>query len=438
MNNLIDFFSLPILNIPLLVWVIAISLILLITWFLVKFELTEVNLLSFLKFTKKPETVKAHNADKQPISQSLILGEAFRKYFATILARPFYPVPIQLEYVEKIKKGLEKSLVLALVGSGGVGKTTVAGEFIRQSPTLGFYKPLGDSAKQTTFEDSRIQPVDEPLKLEWEELINTMLRQLGAKSLVTKSISERENFIRKNLKLQKYVVLVDNLESSNNTRDIVVRLQSLLQNTNSRGILTHRYRNLGDITGLYQVNVEGLSDSDSYRFLECELQTRGHENILSWLKEKGDSEDNLREVITFTRGLPLALQLVVGLRTTLPLPSVLDVLHKVTADTRVEQIYEFLFARELEILSDGAFNLLISVFSKQVGFYRSEIENLTQKSPEDVLRELTELSLLSLVYSINRERSETKSEDYFFIHPMLHELLKNNSFMQGILRRTVS
>src|SRR5205085_7025398 len=149
------------------------------------------------------------------------LGESFRRYFANVLNRPFYPLTDQVKVLEKAKdifRSPKKSLIIVLNGSGGVGKTTIAGELVRQSTRMGFLKPLGDSAKLKIYEDAEIRKIDEPLKLEWGELINTILIQLGSPSLITHTINERENWVRRQLHTEKYLVLVDNLETNENAR----------------------------------------------------------------------------------------------------------------------------------------------------------------------------------------------------------------------------
>ena len=366
------------------------------------------------------------------------LGESFRRYFANVLNRPFYPLNDQVKVLEKAKdifRNPKKSLIVILNGSGGVGKTTIAGELVRQSTRMGFLKPLGDSAKLKIYEDAGIRKIDEPLKLEWGELINTMLIQLGSPSLITHTINERENWVRRQLHTEKYLVLVDNLETNENARDIAIRLRELLIGSESRGLITYRYNDLGDLHNVRSIGIEGLNQSDSFLFLEKELQTRGYTKLEEWLKEKGDSHDILIKVIELTHGLPLALQLTIGLHNSLSLSSIYDLIRDVKTDARVEDIYSFLYREELRLLSNASLDLLASVFAKQLGLFRSEINNIVNLPPEQTLSSLIELGRFSLIQSVSKNHSDIGNEDFFFVHPMLHQLLNHVQIREWIGRR---
>lgn len=358
------------------------------------------------------------------------LGEPFRRYFATVLARPFYPLPDQMEILERAKTGLtQHGPVIVLYGAGGVGKTAIAGEIVRQCASLGFLKPLGDSAKRQVYEDGQIRPIDEPARLEWDELLNTILFQLGAPGLHNRPIHEREAWIRRQFRLERYLVIVDNLETVENAREVAARLRDLLEKTGSRALMTFRFKDLADLRGVYNVGVEGLGEVGSIEFIKRELEARGFGELQAWLDEKGDRYETLAAIISLVRGLPLALQLVVGMRVSLPLSSVRDALCDVTSDTHVEQIYEFLFRKELELLSVKARRLLISAFSKQQGFFWDELVVLDGTQAEETRTKLAELGRISLIYAVNRPTPDGGDEDYFYIHPMLHQLLRKRALI---------
>jgi hypothetical protein len=192
----------------------------------------------------------------------------------------------------------------------------------------------------------------------------------------------------------------------------------------SRALLTYRYRDLGELQGVYHAEVKGLSEADSLLFLEHELAARGFPSIAHWLAEKGDTYQQLQETIAFTRGWPLALQLVIGLRISLPLSSVYELLQSVTVDVRVEALYEFLFRQELHLLSVQTRDLLTRAFACQSGYYVSELVTLEAQPPGDILPLLGELAQVSLLYAIRQDRPGLGPEDYFYVHPMLHHLLR--------------
>jgi hypothetical protein len=426
------------LEISPIIWIAAIVLAPLVAglvyWFRRNFQLNEVTLW-VAKFKRKENEAK--KIQIQLLTKpSAELGEPFRRYFATVLKRPFYPLPDHLEVLEQAKVGLRGPHhvpIVVLNGAGGVGKTTIAGEIIRQSTSLGFLKPLGDSAKRQVYENDRIRPIDEPARLEWGELVNTILIQLGSPSLTNRRIGEREGWTRRQLHLEKYLVLVDNLESVDNAQEVATRLRDLLEGSDSRALITYRYRDLKELCGVFSVSVTGLSESDSLTFLQKELKARGYGGLRKWVEEKGDDRETLLRIIALTRSLPLALQLVIGLRVSLPLASVYHLLCDITTDTRVEEIYEFLYREELRLLSAYSRVLLVSAFSKQLGYFRSELIDTVGTSAEDALVRLAELGRASLVHSVSRQRAGVGREDYFYVHPMLHQLLNRIGTESGSL-----
>jgi hypothetical protein len=411
---------LTIVLIPFLAW--------LVYWLHRNFELSEITIW-VAKLERKDkesrETGSPVSRDPPELIRGSELGAAFRRYFAEMLARPFYELPDQqriLSDAQAILKAREVPIVV-LHGAGGVGKTALAAEIVRQARPLGFLKSLGDSAKTHLYEDAHIQEIEEPARLEWEALVNTLLTQLGSPSLVSRPLSERENWLRRQLRLEPYLVLVDNLEAVDNARSLAARLRDMLRSSNSCGLLTYRYRDLGELNEVYAIGVQGLNRSNSLTFLQRELETRGHDGLKAWMDERNDDRTTLLKIIDLTRGLPLALQLVVGLRVTLPLTSIFTLLQEVTADARVEDLYEFLYRTELAQLSSDTRQLLTAAFARQPGYFLSDLSVETGFSEADLLTQMAELSRLSLVYSLRRDRSDQGREDFFYVHPMLHQLL---------------
>jgi hypothetical protein len=217
---------------------------------------------------------------------------------------------------------------------------------------------------------------------------------------------------------------VDNLEAVDNARNLAVRLRDILRGSSSCGLLTYRYRDLGELNEVYAIGVQGLDQSNSLTFLQHELRARGYDGLRAWLDEKEDDRTTLIKIIDLTRGLPLALQLVVGLRVTLTLTSILTLLQEVTVDTRVEDLYEFLYRTELGNLSSDMRQMLIAVFSRQPGYFLGDLEAETGLSEAELLPRMAELGRLSLVYSLRRDHPDRGREDFFYVHPMLHQLLQ--------------
>jgi hypothetical protein len=351
------------------------------------------------------------------------LGTSFRKYFSSVLERPFFYLPDQAEIVENVKarlKGYDKYPIVVVCGPGGIGKTTIAAQIVKASADLGFLKPLGDSAKVMIYQNGEIKKIDEPALLDWDHFINTLIKQLGAPSLIRSQIKKKIDWIRRQLILESYLLLIDNLETLENARNLIFELRKVVVGTKSRVLITYRYTDVGELENVSTVNVISLSPSDSFRFLENELKVRGYQTVDEWLYERGETKEILKQVLGLTRGLPLAIQLVVGLRSSLPLSTIYYSLGNVASDSRIDDLYHFLYATEIQQISEDSKITLYKLFSQQDGWFASDLTNYLGKFPEQELRELTRYSLL---YALNRERDNGKREDFFYIHPMLQRFL---------------
>lgn len=211
--------------------------------------------------------------------------------------------------------------VIALVGIGGIGKTSLADKVVREVIQDFVYQ-------QIIWLQIDILPGRLP-----HETLNTILAQLADKLGFAGSPSdkqeERKNFVHQVLKSSPYLIVVDNLESE---ADAVFLSSILTELSNpSKFLLTSRVR-LPASASIMSVLMGELSKEDTFSLIRQQARLRGQNDLAE------ASENKLQVIYHVAGGNPLAIKLVVGLTDVYPLTSILADLKK--AKTReVSDLY---------------------------------------------------------------------------------------------------
>lgn len=177
-------------------------------------------------------------------------------------------------------------------------------------------------------------------------LLDSIARQLGRWELLTYKTAEKRAVIGQLLRQQGYIVLVDNLETTENARALVAHLRGLLGV--SRAIITSRIKVPHDFVHVH--SLQGLVLEDTLFFLQKDLELHGGRQLLSAPEEK------LVEIHTITGGAPLALKLVAAQSRFLDLDIVLRQLRQAGS-----KLYSFIFRQSWQQLSPTAQKILIYI-----------------------------------------------------------------------------
>ena len=289
--------------------------------------------------------------------------------------------------------------LVALIGIGGIGKTSLA-----------------NMAAHTVIDRFAFQRVvwlringiqDRPGN--GEELL-LYLADHPALAIPAGTPPQRLQTLRQTLKAIPHLIILDNLEAENQVNLLADSLPAL---TNpSKFLLTSRVR-LPAGTTIHNITLQELSPAESLTLIRNQAQTIG----LTELAQA--SETDLTTIYQHLGGNPLALKLVVGLATILPLPQILaDLLTVQTQE--IEQMYRHIYWRAWHSLSDEA-QLVLEMMPMiaGIGARPEQIAAITGLEPAQLWPIISQLVNRSLL-----EVHGTTWERRYAIHRLTESFLK--------------
>jgi hypothetical protein len=291
--------------------------------------------------------------------------------------------------------------LVAVVGIGGIGKTSLADAMVRAlSASPAFVDIAWVSARQerfTLWDGLQESPEGSPA-LTVEALLDAIIEQFGFLDLTRYPPEQKRNHLRARLKAQPYLVVVDNLETAADYRVLVPDLQDLVGPT--RFLLTSRH-SMHDYPGIHNLSLDELSATDSLALLRHEAGQRGLADVAT------APDETLARVYRVTGGNPLALKLLLGQMHTLSLKRVVDDLRQAQGQ-RVEELYHFVYWRSWQLLGDQARRVLaIMPLVAESGGGLPQIAALSELEGEPLtaaLRDLVALCLVNVHGSVEARR----------------------------------
>ena len=305
--------------------------------------------------------------------------------------------------------------LIALDGLGGIGKTSLAHVLAQAAlASRHFYDLAWISARQQEFlPEGVLRPVIQPA-LSVETFVDTLLTQLDSSLILARTQEEKLAILTRWLKTQPYLVVVDNLETAVDYQSLLPLLQRLANP--SKFLITSRYSLRTQGSGIHCQTLHGLNQADAAAFLKYEAEIRDIQALAQ------ASPAQLASIYQVVGGNPLALKLVAGQLSVLPLGQVLDNLRQ--ADVKsVEELYIYIYWQTWEMLSEACRQMLVAMPLAQEGNFadvrrESELDSLLAGQ---ALQELTTFSLVEVGGDLEQPRYRIHRLTETFL---LHEVIK--------------
>lgn len=280
--------------------------------------------------------------------------------------------------------------MVAVVGIGGIGKTSLADAAVRALATSPTFADIAwASARQEHFTLwDGVQQGQSPPALTLEGLLDAIVEQFDFQDLARMPLAQKRTDVGARLGAQPFLVVVDNLETVADYRALIPELQDLINPT--RFLFTSRH-SLHEYPGVHGLTLDELSADDSLTLLRHEASQRGLADL------SAASAGDLLRVHEAAGGNPLALKLLVGQMHTLSISQVVDNLHQARG-RRVEELYHYIYWRSWQLLSDEARRLLtIMPLVAESGGGLEQIAALSELAEAEMMEALQQLVALCLV-----------------------------------------
>lgn len=299
-----------------------------------------------------------------------------------------FGVEAQLNSLQTVLLSPEPIWLVSIEGLGGIGKTALANALIRRPDLAGrFHGIAWVSAKQHEFLSSLdLEQITQPA-LTAETLTDLLLEQLVADAADLPSLpQQKQAILNRRLKDAPYLVVIDNLET---VVDYQALLPALRRWANPGKFLLTSRHSLRAQANVFCCSLVELNEQETLRFIRHEAAMRG----LSMLAQA--PETDLKRIYGVVGGNPLAIKLVVGQISVLPLSQVLANLRQARGQ-KIEALYTYIYWQAWQMLQPASQQTLLVMPLTQEATLE-QLLTISQLELDALSQALEQLVALSLV-----------------------------------------
>ena len=297
----------------------------------------------------------------------------------------------------------------AIVGIGGIGKTTLCGQVVLQlAATFQFEQICWYTVQNSSRYDHRRTP-----EILFDQLLSYLANNLGLISVRNSNDIESTHYLLKRLFHElPHLIIIDNLEAPDEVDFLLPKLHSLGNPT--KFILTTRTIPHG-VMHIPVFAVTQLSYSEATQLLHHSQSMMRSENVIF-------STEDIEAIYSVVGGNPLALRLVASLIRYLPLRQVLSDLQAGDSIS-TDQLYRNIYWQAWRSLNEASKIILLSLTTVgERGIAADLLYPITKLPLGEYWSALAQLGSYSLV----DVKKLSANDQHLQIHPLTASFLLND------------
>lgn len=321
------------------------------------------------------------------------------------------------EHIQEIflKLNNDNNRIIQIDGIGGIGKTSFVHYFCKQLINNELFNNdfefiIWTSSKRNKYTPKGIRELTDFIS-NYSDLINDIYKFIEEFNLENEEdTSDVEQIVKTFLSNNKVLLIVDNLETLNDS-DLITFLENFPKK--SKAVLTTR-ETLGDFF-MARINLSGFQEINEFpNFLNSQFKIFTSKDVLFTDMYFA----NLKELYTYTKGMPLAGQLITHqIANSTPIENVLENLKSGDA---YHDILTFCFQGSIDKLSEPEKKVLyiLSLSEREELLTADDICYITELNNDEIgFSVLPKLSSISLCFS-----QMTDSEEIGYTIPHLAKI----------------
>ncbi len=284
--------------------------------------------------------------------------------------------------------------MIGLQGLGGIGKTALASEIVRQVQSLNLFpRVVWVSARQDRFDTHSGKIEKEKAAYTVEDVIAGIANGLGQSQLAGYPLQEKLNTLARLTREDENLIVVDNLETLEENLSLLPMLSQLTGKT--RFLLTSR-DDLSQFQYVQVQHIEALNMEDSVQLIQQEVERQNCKIHLT--------ASELVNIFQLVGGVPLGLKLVAAQACYYPIGDILRNL-KEAKEVAPKNLLTYIYRKTWLSLSEGARKFLVQTqrWIPPEGTTFDWLKTQVSLSEGELHQIITELSNQSLLETQRRD-----------------------------------